>query len=159
MVGGQTDGANLGIPDQGCDSVFEQQFSISVHNSRFNKLESMKSSLEFQQPLIAGMVKGEKNAPLPFSIYAFIKTSGPEVILWALKPAEEGVKINGIIARIWNLNESFLKSDLKFNRTVSSATETTHVEVDLRSIPFKKNVVFIEAESQQMKTFRIKLSK
>ena len=156
LVGGQTDGANLGIPDQGGDSGFEQQFSISVHNSGFNKLESMKSSLESQQPLIASMVKGEKNAPLPFDSYTFIKTSGAGVILWALKPAEEGVKINGIIARVWNLNESFSKSDLKFNSNVSSATETTHVEVDLKSIPFKKKVVSIEAESQQMKTFRIK---
>jgi alpha-mannosidase len=159
LVGGQTDGANLGIPGQGGDSAFEQQFSVSFQNSRLNKLESMKSSLEFQQPLIAGIVKGERNAPLPLSRYEFIKTSSPGLILWAFKPAEEGIKINGIIARFWNLNDSFLKSILKFNRNISSATETTHVEVDLKSIPFKKNVVFIETEGQQMKTFRIKLSK
>jgi alpha-mannosidase len=156
LVGGQTDGANLGIPGQGGDSAFEQQFSVSVHNNPFNKIESMKSSMEFQQPLIAGMVKGEKDAPLPFNSYALIKTSGPGLILWALKPAEEGVKMNGIIVRVWNLNGSVTRSDLKFNRNVSSATETTHVEVDMKPIPFKKNVVSIEAESQQMKTFRIK---
>jgi len=116
----------------------------------------MKSALEFQQPLIAGMITGDRNAPLPANNFTFVKTPGPGIILWALKPAEEGVKSNGIIARVWNLNDFFSKSTLKFNQNVSSASEATHVEVDLKPIAFKKNMVFIDAGSQQMKTFRIK---
>ena len=81
LVGGQTDGPNLGIPDQGGDSAFEQQFSLSVRNGRFNKIESMKSALEFQQPLIAGMIAGDSNAPLPANNFTFIKTPGPGIIL------------------------------------------------------------------------------
>ena len=122
----------------------------------FKKFESMRSSLEFQQPLIAGMVSGENKAPLPSNKYALMEATAPGIILWALKPSEEGARINGIIARVWNLNESLSKSGLKFNRSISSAIETTHVEVDRKAIPFKKNVIFIEAGSQQMKTYRVK---
>ncbi len=90
------------------------------------------------------------------TIIHLLEATTPGIILWALKPAEEGVKINGIIARVWNLNESKLKYDLKFDKIISFATETTHVEVDRKSIPSKKNVVYINLGSQQMKTFRIK---
>ncbi|MEO8762762.1 MAG: glycoside hydrolase [Ginsengibacter sp.] len=156
LTGGQVDGNNLGIRGQGGDSSFEQQFSLSVHDGTFNKAASMKSSLEFQQPLIAAMVEGERAADLPADHYSFIKTKDPGFILWALKPAEEGIKQGGIIARIWNLNESSAISGLKFNTAVSSAKETTHVEVDLKSIPVDRNVLQVMVEAQQMKTFRIK---
>jgi len=158
LVGGQTDGPNLGIKDQGNDSSFIQQFSIAVHNKEFDKIASMKSSLEFQQPLIAGMVQGGKKAVLPDDKYEFIKTSDPGMVIWALKPAEEGIKDKGIIVRVWNLKESFSNCDLIFNKNLYAATETTHVEVDLNSIPVKRNIISVGAESQRMKTFRIKFN-
>lgn len=158
LVGGQTDGPNLGIKNQDGDSSFTQQFSIIPDKTGFDKVSSMKLSLEFQQPLVAGIVDGGKSAALPNDNYSFMKLSDPGMIIWALKPAEEGIKNNGIIMRVWNLNKSFSSCNFIFNKKLSAATETTHVEVDLKPVPFKKNSISIGTESQRMKTFRIKFN-
>ncbi|MBC7826166.1 MAG: glycoside hydrolase [Chitinophagaceae bacterium] len=158
LVGGQTDGANLGIKEQGKDSSFVQQFSISVQNHAFDKVGSMKSSLEFQQPLVAGLVKGSATVSLPENNYSLLKSSDPDLLIWAIKPAEEGVENNGIIVRVWNLKQSFTNANLLFAKKLLSATETTHVEVDMNPIPVKGRAVSIGVGSQQMKTFRLKFA-
>ncbi|MEJ7911883.1 MAG: glycoside hydrolase, partial [Chitinophagaceae bacterium] len=52
LVGGQIDGGNLGIKNQGGDSLFHQAFAITTHNNGFDKVQSMKAALEFQQPFV-----------------------------------------------------------------------------------------------------------
>lgn len=157
LVGGQTDGGNLGIKAQGGDSIFHQAFSITAHNNGFNKVQSMKAALEAQQPFVTGMISGSATATLSATSYSFLSTPNEGVILWALKPAEEGIKTGGIIARVWNLNNDKLTSMLDFARNISSATETTHVEVNLKPVATKLRSVSISAAGQQMKTYRIKL--
>ena len=157
LVGGQTDDEQLGIKNQGGDSSFTQQFSISVNNNGLDKTRSMKSALEFQQPLITNMISGDIDAVLPADKYSFLQIANPNMILWALKPAEEGIKNNGLIARVWNLNDASVKSELRFNKKLSSANETTHVEVNMNRVSFNQNKLMINTQGQQMKTFRVKL--
>jgi len=157
LVGGQTDDEQLGIKNQGGDSSFTQQFSISVNNNGLDKTRSMKSALEFQQPLITKMISGDIDAVLPADKYSFLQIANPNMILWALKPAEEGIKNNGLIARVWNLNDASVKSELRFNKKLSYANETTHVEVNMNRVSFNQNKLMINTQGQQMKTFRVKL--
>jgi len=103
------------------------------------------------------MISGDIDAVLPADKYSFLQIANPNMILWALKPAEEGIKNNGLIARVWNLNDASVKSELRFNKKLSSANETTHVEVNMNRVSFNQNKLMINTQGQQMKTFRVKL--
>ncbi len=156
LVGGQTDGDNLGILHQGGDTLFTQQFSLAVQNSGFSKTEAMKTSLEFQEPLIAYPIYSSAGATLPHDTFSLLRIQDPNLILWALKPAEEGIK-NGLIARLWNLNDQQVNASMVFGKKILAANETTHVEINTKACSFKKNSVDIGIPGLQMKTFRINL--
>lgn len=156
LVGGQTDGPELGIKNQGGDSVFTQQFAISVNKGGFQQKTAMKASLEAQQPLITGEITGTQPV-LPARSFQLLTVSNPDLILWALKPAEEGLTQNGMIVRFWNMGNDKKNSLVHFNIPLQSAKETTHIETDIRSVSVLKNSLFVQSGSQQMQTYRIRI--
>jgi hypothetical protein len=92
--------------DQGDATHFLQRFALQTH-AAFDPLASMKFSLEHQNPFVTGPVSG--GAAYPALTYSFLSISNPNVLLWALKPHEEGIA-QGIVARLWNFaptTESF----------------------------------------------------
>ena len=115
----------------------------------------MRWSLEWQNPCVAiqqSNSQGTKSLPATESL---LKIESPkDVLLWAFKPAEEGIE-NGTIARLWNLGEDCQVrlgiADLK------SAESTTHIETALGPIGVvdgqTEQIVF---RKQQMRTVRLK---
>jgi len=67
----------------------------------------------------------------PMSLLA---VGNPYMLLWALKPHEDGVE-HGIIARLRNLSETAAESELSFTPGLSAAYQTTHIETDFGAIP------------------------
>ena len=63
----------------------------------------MRFSLKHQNPLISGTVKGGRE--FPGDSFSLIKIDNPHILLWALKPAEEGFEKEGLVARVWNLSQ------------------------------------------------------
>ena len=102
LVGGQVDGAGLGIPDQGGDTHFIQRFSLLSHDS-FNPVDAMKFALEHQNPLVTGEVTG--GSAYPETSYSFLTIDNSNVLLWALKPHDDGIN-QGIVVRLWNLSNN-----------------------------------------------------
>lgn len=90
----------LGIPSQSGDRHFLQCFALGTRSGPYNATAAMRLALEHQNPLVTGPVRGVTD--YPETEYSLLRVGDSDLLLWALKPAEEGIQ-HGIIARVWNL--------------------------------------------------------
>ncbi|MGH9839908.1 MAG: glycosyl hydrolase-related protein [Blastocatellia bacterium] len=79
---------------------------------------------------------------------------GGYVLLWALKPAEEGIE-KGIIARLWNLSSEPRKFALSLATGISGAQRATHIETDIEVAAVSGGALSGSAAASQMLTFRL----
>ena len=128
MVGGQVDGSRLGIYNQGGDSHFLQRFAIRTH-SAYDQAAAMKFGLEHQNPLVAGPVTGN-SASYPDKSYSLLRISDPNLLLWAVKPAEDGIANAGITLRVWNMSDSTSNFTAKMDRMEYHLCTTCHSHRD-----------------------------
>lgn len=153
LAGGQVDGPNLGIPNQGGDTKFLQRFALQTHGA-FNQTSAMKFSLEHQNPLVTHQVIGtdpsynEKN-------YSFLTISDPDVLLWALKPAEDGIS-QGVIARVWNQANAARNYTLSLAPSIVSGKRTTHIETDIADASIINGNLSASLTGNQIQTHRLK---
>lgn len=154
LAGGQVDGDQLGIRNQGGATHFLQRFALRPHRG-FDAAASMRFALEHQNPLIAGRVKGTPEAPLRAKSYSLISISDPRVLLWAIKPAEEGIA-QGVIVRVWNVADASSTAQFSFGRDLAEARRTTHLETDLDPVSLDARGTFSATLArQQLQTFRL----
>lgn len=64
----------------------------------------MRFALEHQNPLVAAAVAGS-GSTYPAATYSLLQVSDPDLLVWSVKPAEEGIAA-GVVVRLWNLAES-----------------------------------------------------
>lgn len=152
LAGGQVDSPDFGIPAQDGDSYFLQRFALATGES-FSHARSMRFALEHQNPLVTAPVTGGESYPETY--FSLVKIDNPEVLLWALKPAEEGIG-HGIIARLWN----FAESPARFSQALSTgpiagAWNTTHIETNLEEAALSGGALEGALVPQQMKSFRL----
>jgi alpha-mannosidase len=100
LAGGQVDGPGLGIPGQDGDERFLQRFALRAHG-RYDEAAAMRFALEHQNPPVAAWV-GDGGEDLPPDAFSLVRLADPDVLLWALKPAEDD-PASGVVARLWNL--------------------------------------------------------
>jgi alpha-mannosidase len=155
LAGGQVDGRWLGIQDQNGASYFLQRFALRGH-AGYDQVGAMKFALEHQNPLIAGDMFGKPEGKLPEKTYSLMTVSDPNVLLWAVKPADDGID-KGIVARLWNLSNAPAKANLKLSTGTDSAQRTTHIETDLESVTIAKDgSIPTSYAPQQLQTYRLK---
>jgi alpha-mannosidase len=157
LAGGQTDPYRdtlmLGIYKQYGQRDFLYQFALTTHQGAFDPTSAMKFSLEHQNPLVASMVTGttsEATSPT----FSLLAVSDPAVLLWSVKPAEEGNE-SGLIARFWNFNPKAVQPTLKFVRPVRSAWQTSHLETEEQRIKPTKGNLKMNFNQHQLKTYRL----
>lgn len=154
VVGMQVDGTGLGIANQGGDTQFLNRFALRRHGAH-DPAAAMRFALEHQNPLVAARLTGGAGGTLPGTSWSLVTLPSNDVVLWSLKPAEEGISA-GIVARVWNLAEG--QRALRLSLPPASgitAMRTTHLETDLTHA----NVTDLELtdvlERQQLATYRI----
>jgi alpha-mannosidase len=153
LVGGQVGGGGQwGLPDQGGDTHFLQRFALQSYGA-FSFVGAMKFALEHQNPLVTGVVPGG-NA-YPEKSYSFLTISNPNVLLWALKPADDGI-VQGIIARVWNLSASPASFSLSASIPISGAKHTTHIETPLEDATVANGTLADSLKAEELKTFSLK---
>jgi alpha-mannosidase len=156
VVGMQVDGTSLGIDAQGGDTFFRNRFSIRPH-AFYSSGPVMRFALEHQNPLIGVPVTGAKGV-LPAESLSLVRVAGSDAVLWALKPAEEGID-EGIVARVWNLAEAPRSISLELTGLDPvNATRTTHIETDLEPIDLVGATLTDVLARQEMRTYRIRTS-
>ena len=126
------DGGYLGFPDQNGETNFNYHFAITSHQSGFNAGTAMKFALEHQNPTVTGLVTGGSKVSLG-NEYSLLSITEPDVLLWSVKPSEEGVA-KGLIARLWNFNGTPVNPVIKLSVPVSEAWQTTHIETNEKKL-------------------------
>ena len=153
-VGMQVDGTGLGIQNQGGDSRFLNRFAFTVHGA-YDPAAAMRFALAHQNPLVAARVTGTPVSPLPQTSWSLVSLPSPDVLLWSLKPSEEGITA-GVIARVWNLAEGVRTMSLSLpGAPLIAAVKTTHVETDTGPAAVVGEVLTETLARQQMATFRL----
>jgi alpha-mannosidase len=155
LAGGRRLGSpNGGLPEQGGDTYFRQRFALRSHQG-YDPASAMRFALEHQNPLICGQVTGTVGV-LPETSYSALSISNPDVLLQALKPAEEGID-DGIIVRFWNLADEPRNAAIDFLAAdVVAAKETTHIETNIGCVPLAGGTISAQFARQQMRTFRLR---
>jgi alpha-mannosidase len=108
--------------------------------------------MEHQNPLVAGRIIGK--AGYDKGSYSLFNISNPDVLVWALKPAEEGID-NGIIMRIWNMSDNDEKLEISSPSIIKKCLQTSHIETDISEIQPDKGVLNLEIGHNRIQTFRI----
>ncbi len=152
LAGGQIDAPQAGIPRQGGDSRFLQRFALQTHGG-FNAVSAMKFALEHQNPPVTGWLRA--GGRLPESSFSLLTISDPEVLLWALKPAEDGPAA-GLVARVWNLAGEPREYSLALSGGISSAFLATHIETGLELLPVRAGTAVSRIAGSQIQTVRLR---
>lgn len=168
LAGGQVDGPSLGILNQDGDSQFLQRFALTTHGA-FNRVEAMRFALEHQNPFAVGAVTGA-NVPsarrqnlqaneLGYNenSLSFLTLSDPNVLLWSLKPAEDGIN-QGAAARVWNLASTGRNYTLSLSRDINAARRVTHIETDVAAATVANGDLTAAINQQQIQTHLLKLN-
>lgn len=151
LVGGQIDGSYLGIPNQNGDTKFLQRFALRTH-SEYDGTAAMRFALEHQNPFVAQLITGGNG--YPETTYSLINISDPNVLLWSIKPAEEGIG-QGIIARVYNVANQATNASLQLANPITNANRTSHIETNLDSVAVNDGALPLSFTPQQYQTFRL----
>ncbi len=154
LAGGRLSNPELGIHNQDGDSEFNQSFALSTHTA-FSKASEMKFALEHQNPFVTGTITGTAGT-YPGTHYSCLKIADPNVLLWSIKPAEEGYDNRGIIIRVWNLGNDASAGSISLNNKITEAYETSHVETDIKASSFSDHNLNTRIAPQELSTYRIK---
>ena len=153
LAGGQVDGPYLGIPNQNGATDFVQRFALRPHGG-YDPVSAMQFALEHQNPLVTGPVCGTETSPYPASGFSLLTLSDPGVLLWAVKPAEEGIE-EGVIIRLWNLAAEPRPVQVALATGLSAARQVTHIETDLVPLPVSDDTVEVTLNRAQIQTLRL----
>ena len=108
----------------------------------------MRFALAHQDPLVVGGVTG-KGGPDGQPDFSLVSISDPNVLLWALKPAEEG------IARVWDLADSPRDFTLGLAGGLQAAKRTTHIETDTGEARLRDGQLAAKLPAHRMQTYRL----
>ena len=149
----------IGPYGQGGDTHFLQRFSLHPHRT-YNETTSMRFALAHQNPLVAGKATGSAAAAFPALAASFLTVGAPNVFLWSLKPAEDGIE-TGAIARFWNTGAGTVAVNATLGGpfAIASAKATTHIETDTG--PAAVNAGRLEAPlpGRRIATFRLAVTR
>lgn len=151
LVGGQVDGAYLGIPNQNGDAKFLQRFALRTH-SEYDGTAAMRFALEHQNPFVTHIITG--GSGYPETTYSLVNIADPNVLLWSIKPAEEGIG-QGIIARVYNVANQATNASLQLANPITNANRTSHIETNLENAALNDGVLPLALTPQQYQTFRL----
>ena len=177
LIGGQIDGANLGIRSQNGDTSFVQRFSVGVNPVDKNVRHPMEWALERTNPLVAialptNSTQKSKRSGNPLEPLVEVSQREQDlpnsVMLWALKPAEDyGSSDTGkIVLRLWNVANEPRDALVKVNG-LKNVQAVTHIETPFdpaRMVNEDKVEVVpgeqlsVKLSGQQMRTFLLEIA-
>ncbi len=114
----------------------------------------MRFALEHQNPFVTGGIVGTDSSPYPADSYSLVKITDPDVLLWAVKPAEEGID-KGVVVRMWNMAATPRNYGITLAGGISAAQRITHIETDIASLPVTGSQVKAAIFQSQIQTLRL----
>lgn len=155
LAGGKVANGNNGLPGQGGDTHFLQRFALQTHGA-YDQVAAMKFALEHQNPFVTGEVTGGN--VYPETLYSLVSIDNPNVLVWALKPADDGID-QGVIVRVWNLSSVPESFNLSMTQgTILTAKRATHIETPIEDAVIRNGALSETIAQHQIKTFLISLN-
>ncbi|MFT3893232.1 MAG: hypothetical protein QM730_16505 [Anaerolineales bacterium] len=151
LAGGKVVGTGNGISSQGGVDSFLQRFALTSHGA-YDPVSAMKFALEHQNPFVTGEVLG--TAGYRSDQYSFLTMDNPNVLVWALKPADDGPDA-GIVVRVWNVSQSQQSFSLRFSSNIKKASQVTHIETPVGDATVQDGALVGALTTQQMKTYAV----
>ena len=152
LVGGNDLNGGGVLGDQGGDDHFLQRFALISHDE-YKPGAAMKFALEHQNPLVTAQVQG--GGYFPETSYSLVSVDNPNALLWALKPADDGLEA-GLIARIWNVSDEGEPVSIAFNDGgISGALVLSHIETPVAISTVKGGRLVDVLNRQQIKTYAL----
>ncbi|MDX1379040.1 MAG: hypothetical protein R3307_09340, partial [Anaerolineales bacterium] len=138
LVGGNDLNGGGVLGDQGGDDRFLQRFALRSHDG-YDPVSAMRFALEHQNPLVSGPV--DSGSEYPGESYSFLSIDDPKILLWSLKPADDGLD-NGLVARVWNVSDESSEFSLSVNDGgIVDASSLTHIETPIESGTVRDNML------------------
>jgi alpha-mannosidase len=156
LAGGQVDGSELGIRGQNGATRFLQRFALRPHGA-YDPVAAMKFGLEHQNPLVTSAIVGMTNSPYPANHYSLLNLSHPSVVLWAVKPHDDGID-RGVVARVWNLASEPSQVRLRTAAAFTGAQRVTHIETPLQPLPVKDGLVEIIVPAHRLESYSLRVA-
>lgn len=116
----------------------------------------MKFALEHQNGPVAGKVLAGK--AYPAKTFSLMSVSDPDVLLWTVKPAEEGIGA-GIVIRVWNLEDEKRNCVVSSPYPFKSVRAITHIENDREPLPCEDGKMNIQVGYNRLQSFRVFMDK
>jgi len=151
LVGGNNLNGGGVLGDQGGDEHFLQRFALRPHNG-YDPVSAMKFALEHQNPLVTGRING--GDAYPETSYSLLSLDNPNVLIWSLKPADDGLEA-GIVARVWNLSNEKGGFSLSFEGGLAAGLSITHIETLSGIADVQDGRLSDSINQQQIKTYAI----
>jgi len=157
----------FGFDNQDGDSYFQNRYALRAHDA-YDQAAAMRFALEHQNPLVGWMVTAPAgtSGPYPEKSFSLLSLADSSVVLWAAKPAEEGIDA-GLILRVWNVDQVARNAQIRFHPSaaVQGAMKTSHIETDIGTIGVTRTragakasaTLFDPLPAQWMQTYRVKL--
>ena len=112
-----------------------------------------------QSIIAAGMIDGTgtQTRPYPANSFSFVQISDPNVLLWTLKPAEDGIS-RGIVARVWNQGNSPANYTMGLSQPILTAERLTHIETTIGPATVTSGQLNASINQQQIQTHLLKIT-
>ena len=158
LAGGQVDGPNLGIPDQGGRDRHHYRFAITTLDA-YDPAAAMRFAVEASNPLVAGRVTGAAGGR-PADRWGLLDVSDPGVLLWALKPADDG-PANRLTVRLWNLAARPATPLVRVAPpyAIRDAVRTTHIETPTAPEGLRAGALPAELRQDELGTWQLRLAR
>jgi len=126
--------ASAEIREQGGATSFAQRYAVRPHDGGWDGPSAMRMALAHQNPLVAIALPAGQAGPLTQPTWSLVSVSPDNVLVWALKPAEEGGE-RGVVLRLWELagEETTATIDLLPFRPLA-AHATSLIETDRQEL-------------------------
>lgn len=134
---------------------FLQRFALRPHGA-YDQTAAMKFALEFQNPLVAAPIIGTTNSPYPATNHSLLAVSNPNVLLWALKPHDDGIE-HGFVARVWNQASTPMQTRLSPSTPMANARRLTHIETPIEPLAVTNGALEVTVPAQRIESFGLKL--
>jgi alpha-mannosidase len=141
------------IQRQGGDARFLSRFALSGGAGPFDAPEAMRASLALQNPLRAVALPRRQPGPFAEPVRSFLSISAPDVVVTAVKPAEEGER--GLVVRVWELAGRPARFEIDAAAFAPRAAWRANlVETDQAPVPVAAGRIQAELAPNEIGTFR-----
>jgi alpha-mannosidase len=145
--------SNSGITNQGGDNSFVNRFALQGSNGTYSGPAAMRASLAHQNPLRAVVLPVNHSGALAAATASFLSVSAPNVVVTALKPAEEGDR--GLVVRLWELGGT--PTNFTIDASAFAATQAfavSLIETDTVAVPINAGVISASIGANEIKAYR-----